>query len=94
MRTVWLEDISASYALTLRHWRERFLAAEPRLGELGYDRRFRRLWEIWLALSEAGFREARIMELQILFAKPSYSTLNFLLAGDGSTLPAASIAST
>ena len=70
MRTVWLEDISPSYAQTLRHWRERFLAAVPRLGELGYDRRFRRLWEIWLALSEAGFREARIMDLQLLFAKP------------------------
>ncbi len=27
MRTVWLEDISPSYALTLRAWRERFLAA-------------------------------------------------------------------
>jgi cyclopropane-fatty-acyl-phospholipid synthase len=72
MRTVWLEDISPSYALTLRAWRDRFRAAEPRLGELGYDRRFRRLWELYLSISEAGFREARIMDVQMLCAKPGW----------------------
>ena len=72
LRTVWLDDISSSYALTLAEWRRRFLAAAPKLGDLGYDRRFRRLWEIWLAASEAGFREARIGDLQILMAKPEW----------------------
>ena len=72
LRTVWLDDISPSYALTLRHWRERFLAAAPELERLGYDRRFRRMWEMYLAISEAGFREARIVDLQILFAKPAW----------------------
>ena len=72
MRTVWLEDISPSYALTLRHWRERFVAASDQLGELGYDDRFRRLWTLWLALSEAGFREARIRDLQLVAAKPRW----------------------
>ena len=72
LRTVWLEDISASYVLTLRAWRERFLAAEQRLAELGYDRRFRRLWELYLAISAAGFAEARIMDVQMLFAKPAW----------------------
>jgi cyclopropane-fatty-acyl-phospholipid synthase len=72
LRTVWLDDISSSYALTLAEWRRRFLAAEPRLGELGYDERFRRIWEIWLAASEAGFREARLSDLQILMAKPEW----------------------
>jgi cyclopropane-fatty-acyl-phospholipid synthase len=70
MRTVWLEDISPSYALTLHEWRGRFRAGAPRLAELGYDRRFRRLWEMYLSISEAGFREARIMDVQMLFAKP------------------------
>jgi cyclopropane-fatty-acyl-phospholipid synthase len=73
MRTVWLEDISPSYALTLRAWRERFLAAEPQLGELGYDRPFRRLWEMYFAVSEAGFREARILDYQVLCAKPRWA---------------------
>lgn len=72
MRTVWLEDISPSYPLTLRAWRERFRAAAERLERLGYDRRFRRLWEMYLAISEAGFREGRIVDLQILAAKPEW----------------------
>jgi cyclopropane-fatty-acyl-phospholipid synthase len=70
MRTVWLEDISSSYVLTLREWRERFVGASAELAELGYDERFRRLWTLWLALSEAGFAEARIMDLQLVAAKP------------------------
>ena len=70
LRTVWLDDISRSYVLTLQHWRRRFQAAASRLAELGYDERFRRLWTFWLALSEAGFSEARIMDLQLLAAKP------------------------
>ena len=37
MRPVWLEDIGPSYVLTLRHWRQRFLAASEQLAELGYD---------------------------------------------------------
>ena len=82
MRTVWLEDISPSYALTLRHWRERFLDAEPDLERRGYDGRFRRLWEMYFALSEAGFREARIMDLQILLAKPGWRTGTDLAAED------------
>lgn len=72
MRTVWLEDISPSYALTLSAWRERFLAAGHQLAELGYDRRFQRLWKIYLSISEAGFREARIMDVQMLCAKPAW----------------------
>ncbi|MGH2925207.1 MAG: class I SAM-dependent methyltransferase [Solirubrobacterales bacterium] len=72
MRTLWLDDISPSYALTLRHWRERFAAARERLEELGYDEPFRRLWTLWLAISEAGFREARIRDLQLVIAKPRW----------------------
>ena len=72
MRAIWLEDISASYALTLAEWRRRFLAESERLEELGYDERFRRLWEMYLSISEAGFREARIMDVQMLFAKPAW----------------------
>jgi cyclopropane-fatty-acyl-phospholipid synthase len=73
MRDVWLADISPSYALTLRTWRERFTAAAPRLEELGYDRRFRRLWELYFAISEAGFREGRLNDVQMLCAKRGWS---------------------
>jgi cyclopropane-fatty-acyl-phospholipid synthase len=73
MRSVWLEDISSSYALTIAEWRRRFLAAAPQLSEAGYDRRFRRLWEMYLSISEAGFREARIVDVQMLIAKPRWT---------------------
>ena len=70
MQVRWIDDISDSYALTLAHWRRRFAASEERLERMGYDRRFRRLWDFWLAFSEAGFRERRIRDLQLLIEKP------------------------
>src|SRR5215212_6694606 len=72
--TVWMEDIGAHYARTLELWRERFTANADLAGELGYDERFRRLWTLWLAMSEAGFRERRLRDVQVLFAKPRHST--------------------
>lgn len=43
------------YARTLRHWRERFLAAEASVRRLGFDDRFMRIWEFYLAYCEAAF---------------------------------------
>jgi cyclopropane-fatty-acyl-phospholipid synthase len=74
MSTVWLEEIGAHYARTLEIWRERFIANSDLAGELGYDEPFRRLWTLWLAMSEAGFREQRLRDVQVLFAKPEHST--------------------
>jgi cyclopropane-fatty-acyl-phospholipid synthase len=73
MSTVWLEDIGAHYARTLELWRERFIANSDLAGELGYDEPFRRLWTLWLAMSEAGFRERRLRDVQVVFAKPQHS---------------------
>ncbi|HTZ86050.1 MAG TPA: cyclopropane-fatty-acyl-phospholipid synthase family protein [Solirubrobacteraceae bacterium] len=71
-----LEDITAHYALTLARWRERFLAAAERLSELGYDERFRRLWELYLSYCEGGFRERRIQDVQLLLAKPGFAPVS------------------
>jgi cyclopropane-fatty-acyl-phospholipid synthase len=73
MSMVWLEEIGAHYARTLGLWRERFIANTDLAAELGYDERFRRLWTLWLAMSEAGFRERRLRDVQVLFAKPERS---------------------
>jgi cyclopropane-fatty-acyl-phospholipid synthase len=73
MSTVWLEEIGDHYAHTLELWRQRFLANSDLAGELGYDEPFRRLWTLWLAMSEAGFRERRLRDVQVLFAKPRRS---------------------
>jgi cyclopropane-fatty-acyl-phospholipid synthase len=67
-----LEDITDHYPETLRRWRENFVRSEKRAAELGYDLRFRRLWELYFAWCEGGFRERRIGDVQALFAKPSY----------------------
>jgi cyclopropane-fatty-acyl-phospholipid synthase len=43
------------YAETLSRWRHRFLAEEPRVRALGFDTRFVRTWEFYLAYCEAAF---------------------------------------
>jgi cyclopropane-fatty-acyl-phospholipid synthase len=70
MRIAHLEELTEDYVRTLRCWRENFNAAEQALAELGYDERFRRMWELYLAYCEAGFAERRIGDVQIVLAKP------------------------
>jgi cyclopropane-fatty-acyl-phospholipid synthase len=72
MRPIWLDDITAHYPPTLAAWRERFFEAWDKLRHHGYDDRFKRLWDFYLSSSEAGFRERRIGDVQVLFAKPSF----------------------
>lgn len=67
-----MDDFGASYALTLRAWRQRFLAARARIQALGYDRRLLRLWEFYLCYCEGGFRERSIGVAQLLLAKPGH----------------------
>lgn len=64
------EDIGFHYARTLHHWCERFMANREKLGSLGYDEAFRRLWHFYFAYCEAGFSERAIGVSQIVFAKP------------------------
>ncbi len=61
-----LEDIGPSYALTLRHWRERFRARLDEVRALGYPERFIRLWEFYLCYCEGGFIERSIGDAQLL----------------------------
>jgi cyclopropane-fatty-acyl-phospholipid synthase len=49
-------EFGLDYARTLRLWRERFLDRWHEVAELGFDETFRRMWEFYLAYSEAGFR--------------------------------------
>ena len=54
------EAFGLSYAETLAEWRRRFHAAWGEITDLGFDERFRRLWDYYLAYCEAGFREATV----------------------------------
>jgi cyclopropane-fatty-acyl-phospholipid synthase len=55
------------YARTLREWRERFWNAWQRIVPLGFDERFRRLWEFYLFYCEAGFRAEYIDVRQVIY---------------------------
>ncbi len=66
LRTVGLQDIGQSYALTLNHWRQRFFDVLPEVRELGFDERFIRMWEFYLCYCEGGFKEGAISTIQLL----------------------------
>ncbi len=60
----------ADYAITLRRWREAFLAARSRVLPLGFDERFMRTWEFYLAYCEAAFAQADVDVVQYTLQKP------------------------
>jgi len=62
-----IENLRAHYALTLRHWRERYERAAAE-GRVGKDERFRRTWRLYLAGSEAAFRTGSLQLFQVVFA--------------------------
>ncbi|MFI7678153.1 class I SAM-dependent methyltransferase [Actinophytocola sp. NPDC049390] len=56
LRVVRRRSLGPHYARTLAQWRARFEAAREQVAALGFDEVFGRLWEFYLAYSEAGFR--------------------------------------
>jgi cyclopropane-fatty-acyl-phospholipid synthase len=48
--------MGAHYARTLAEWRSRFLGAAGQVRQLGFGPTFQRMWNLYLAYSEAGFR--------------------------------------
>lgn len=65
-----LRDIGPDYARTLREWRERFLARRDAVRRLGFDDRFLRLWEFYLASCEAAFAVRYLSDLQLVLRRP------------------------
>jgi len=62
-------DIGPHYAPTLRAWREKFMSNLDAVRSLGFDERFVRMWEYYLALCEAGFAAGIFQDVQIGFEK-------------------------
>jgi cyclopropane-fatty-acyl-phospholipid synthase len=56
LRVTRRRELRPHYARTLRLWRERFHDQCPHIHAQGFDQAFRRMWEFYLAYSEAGFR--------------------------------------
>ncbi|GAB22477.1 cyclopropane fatty acid synthase [Gordonia polyisoprenivorans NBRC 16320 = JCM 10675] len=67
-------SMGAHYAETLRLWRERFDSRRRRIADLGFDATFMRMWQFYLAYSEAGFRAGYLDVHQLLFTRSSAGT--------------------
>lgn len=78
LRLFHLEDMGSSYALTLNHWRQRFLTQVKRVRELGYPERFVRMWEFYLCYCEGGFEERSISVVQMVLTAPRCRRPNIL----------------
>ena len=63
------EDMGAHYARTLAAWRHRFLNRIADVKALGFDDRFIRMWDYYLAFCEGAFLERHISDLQFLLTK-------------------------
>ena len=68
LRTVDMFSLRPHYAETLRLWRERFVERRDAVAALGFDEVFHRMWELYLAYSEAGFRSGYLDVYQWTFA--------------------------
>lgn len=69
LRTVDMASLRPHYAETLRLWRERFAQRRNELAQLGFDEVFGRMWELYLAHSEAGFRSGYLDVYQWTFVR-------------------------
>ncbi|NDZ92726.1 methyltransferase domain-containing protein [Streptomyces sp. SID6673] len=67
LRLVDVHAMGDHYAETLRLWRERFVGRHDDVVELGFDSTFTRMWEFYLAYSEAGFRSGYLDVHQLVF---------------------------
>ena len=59
------------YAETLRRWRDAFMSRRDAVLANGFDERFLRIWEFYLAYCEAAFMENNIDVVQYTLKKPA-----------------------
>jgi cyclopropane-fatty-acyl-phospholipid synthase len=58
------------YAETLRRWRADFLSRDGQVRQLGFDTRFMRIWEFYLAYCEAAFDTGNTNVMQFTLRRP------------------------
>ncbi len=73
-----LEDIGPHYALTLSRWRQAFLSKLDRVRALGFDDRFIRMWDFYLAACEAYFASRRLGDVQLVLTRPGNRSIRDL----------------
>jgi cyclopropane-fatty-acyl-phospholipid synthase len=70
-----LEDMGGHYARTLELWREAFLSNLDRVRALGFDERFVRTWDFYLASCQALFATGRTGVFQAVLSRPGNEAL-------------------
>jgi cyclopropane-fatty-acyl-phospholipid synthase len=69
-----VENLRLHYALTLAHWLERFEAvSEDVSADLGEV--FARMWQLYLAEAQAGFRAGNLQLFQVVFARSAWHAI-------------------
>ena len=70
MKLAKTNDYGLHYAKTLACWREEFLKKWPTIQEKqGFDKRFKNMWELYLAYCEGGFKSGMIDVKQMLLTR-------------------------
>ena len=65
-----VHEIGEHYAETLRRWRASFHDRIEDVRRLGYDGRFERTWDFYLAFCEAAFRTRALRDAQLVLERP------------------------
>ena len=67
-----IRDIGPHYGPTLAAWKRRFQENWKEIKTMGFDEDFRRTWEYYFSICEAGFKQRHIRDLQIVMDRPKY----------------------
>jgi len=70
LRVTERRSVGLDYAETLRRWRATFRERSPEVRALGFDETFVRMWDFYLAYSEAGFATGYLDDWQLSVARP------------------------
>lgn len=71
LQVVRSKEFGKSYDLTLRRWYETFNDKWDQISDLGFDERFRRMWNYYLTACGAAFDTGNCDVTQITISKPS-----------------------
>ncbi len=69
--TIGSQSFAGCYSRTLRMWRSRFNSRWDRIAALGFDDRFKRMWNFYLASCAAGFASKTTDVVQIAYRRPA-----------------------
>lgn len=64
-------EFGSSYDLTLRRWHQTFNEKWDQIAEMGFDDRFRRMWDFYLTSCAAAFDSATVDVTQITVSRPT-----------------------